>query len=77
MDDLRLDDFFEEGEELRRFDGADLVWEERLAVFGLRLSFARAASIMVFTSCFSSGGGMTAGRPRDFIQSSRDQPMVW
>jgi hypothetical protein len=79
LEDLRLDDFFDEEEVLRRFDDrAALGWEEGLRPPSrLRLSFARAASIMVFTSCFSSGGGMTARRPSDFIHSSRDQPMVW
>ncbi len=39
--------------------------------------FTRAASPAVLTSSFSSGGGRTAGSPRDSIQSSRFHPMVW
>ena len=38
---------------------------------------AFAASIAVFTSRFSSGGGSTALRPSDFSHSSRHQPLVW
>ena len=41
-----------------------------------RAFFARAAPIAVLTSFSSSGGGRTAGKPKDAIQSSRDQPVV-
>src|SRR4030095_1215161 len=36
-----------------------------------------AASIAVFTCCFSSGGGKTDRRPSDFSHSSRHHPLVW
>jgi len=41
-----------------------------------RAFFARAAPIAVLTSFSSSGGGSTAGKPKDSIQSSRDHPVV-
>ena len=41
-----------------------------------RFSFAAAASTALVTCCFSSGGGNTAGRPSDWSQSSRHQPLV-
>ena len=42
-----------------------------------RACLARAAPMAVFMSLFSFGGGRTAGRPRDSIQSSRAQPVLW
>ena len=42
-----------------------------------RALLARAAPMAVFTSFCSSGGGSTAARPRDCIQSSRPHPVVW
>jgi hypothetical protein len=40
-------------------------------------SSARAAPMAVLTWRRSSGGGRTAGRPSDWIQSSRHQPFEW
>ena len=48
----------------------------RLFVIPSRAALARAAPTAVFTSFFSSGGGRTAGKPNDSIQSSRAQPAL-
>ena len=42
-----------------------------------RDSLASAAPTASFTCRRSSGGGSTAGKPSDWIHSSRAQPMLW